>query len=296
MSSASPTPVLSRNWHRLAIPHPPRRARLAPGEVHVWRLDLNVPAGEVSQLNQTLDDGELARAARLLFDADRRRFISAHGFARRLLGSYLGLTPEAIRYEHAPHGKPHLQTTLRATEPPLRFNLSSSDDTALLAVAWDREIGVDVEKIRAERDCMGIAERFFSPWEVAALRRLPDRRRVPAFYRCWTRKEAYVKATGDGMFLPLDSFAVPVDPPHMQPVREEPGAVFPSAGEVGQQRWKMIDVPEIAGFAAAVVVESSRAHSQHSAAEQRDLVAHFLVVRPPDGLRARPLRHAEPPR
>jgi 4'-phosphopantetheinyl transferase len=178
----------------------------------------------------------------------------------------------------------------------LRFNLSSSDDTALLAVAWNREIGVDVEKIRAERDCMGIAERFFSPWEAAALRRLPDQQRVPAFYRCWTRKEAYVKATGEGMFLPLDSFAVPVDQPHMQPVREEPAAVFPSVGEVGQERWTMIDVPEIAGFAAAVVVESGRAHSQHSAAEQRDLVAQFLVVRSPAGQRAQRLRHAEPSR
>jgi 4'-phosphopantetheinyl transferase len=252
--------------------------RLVLGEVHVWRLDLNIPAAVVSQLNRTLDEDERAQVACLLFDADRSHFVAAHGYVRRLLGSCLGLTPEALRYDHDPHGKPRIRIGLRDTKTPLRFNLSSSDDTALLAVSLDREVGVDVEKVRTERDSIGIAERFFSPREAAALRRLADQRQVPAFCRCWTRKEAYVKATGDGMFLPLNSFVVSIDSPYVPLAREKPEAVFSSAGEVSQRRWKMIGLPESAGFTAALVVESDEVHSSHSILKQRDPIARFLVV------------------
>jgi 4'-phosphopantetheinyl transferase len=278
MGSVPPTSVSLRTWCRLAVPCPPRRMRLAPGEVHVWRLDLNVPATQVSELNRTLDDDERARGARLAFDADRSHFISAHSFVRRLLGSYLGLTPEAVRYDRAPRGKPHIRVSPRDTNLPLRFNLSSSDDTALLAVSLNREVGVDIEKIRSERDCIGIAERFFSPRETATLRRLGSQERTPAFYRCWTRKEAYVKATGDGMFLPLNSFVVPVGPPDLPLASERPDPVFSSVGEAGQRRWKMIGVPEIAGFAAALVVESDEVNSA-PVLKQRDPIVRFFLVR-----------------
>ena len=260
--------VPAGTWRRLAVLFPPHRLRLPHCEVHVWRLDLNVPATQVSQLNQTLDDDERARGARLVFYQDRSRFIAAHGFVRRLLGSYLGLTPEAVRYDIAPRGKPQVRAVRRDAVVPLRFNVSSSDDTALLAVSLDREVGVDIEKIRPRRDCLGIAERFFSPRETSALRRLGDQEQTSAFYRCWVQKEAYVKATGQGMFLPLDSFAVPVGPPDLPAVPERPQPVSSSAAEVGLRRWTMIGVPEIAGFAAAVVVESSEVNSAHPVPEQ----------------------------
>jgi len=254
--------------------------RLAPGEVHVWRLDLNVPETQVSELNRTLDDDEQARSARLAFKADRSYFIAAHGLVRHVLSCYLGLMPDAVRYDRAPRGKPRIRTGPRDTHLPLRFNVSSSDDTALLAVSLDREVGVDIEVIRGERDCMGIAERFFSPWETAALRRLGNQERIPAFYRCWARKEAYVKATGDGMFLPLDSFVVPVDPPGPPLTPERPQPVFFSAGGAGRGRWTMIGVPEIAGFATAVLVESGQVDYAHSRPERRQPIARFLAVCP----------------
>ena len=256
MGSAPPTSVPRGTWCHLAVPGPPGRMGLAPGEVHVWRLDLDVPATQVAQLNQTLDDDERARGAYLKFDADRSHFILAHGLVRCLLGSYLGLAPEAVRYDRAPRGKPRIRAGLRDTDLPLRFNVSSSDETALLAVSLDREVGIDVEKIRAERDCIGIAGRFFSPRETATLRRLGGQEQVSAFYRCWTRKEAYVKATGDGMFLPLNSFDVPVDSPDVPLLPGRSHVVFSSGGEADRRRWEMIDIPEIAGYAAALVVES----------------------------------------
>lgn len=280
MGRVPPSSGSLRTWCHLTVPRAPGRIRLAPGEVHVWRLDLNVPQTQVSELNQILDDDEQARSARLTFEADRSYFIAAHGLVRHLLGSYLGLIPDAVRYDRAPRGKPRIRTGPRDTHLPLRFNMSSSDDTALLAVSLDREVGVDIEEIRGKRDCMGIAERFFSPWETATLRRLGNQERIPAFYRCWARKEAYVKATGDGIFLPLDSFVVPVDPPTLPLTPERPQPVFFSAGGVGRGRWTMIGVPEIAGFAAAVVVESDQVNYTYSIPEQRQPIARFLVVCP----------------
>ena len=151
-----------------------------------------------------------------------------------------------VRLARAPRGKPYLAHD----GVDLRFNLSHSEDTALLAVARAREVGIDVEENRPGRDWLGIARRFFSPAEAAVLAELPSSEREAAFYRCWTRKEAYLKACGAGMSMRLDSFEVSLAP-------GEPPALLRSArGADEARRWPLFEVPAGAGFSAALAVES----------------------------------------
>jgi 4'-phosphopantetheinyl transferase len=175
-------------------------------EVHVWGADLDVSPQCLGILRQTLDEAELARAAQFAFERDRRNFVAAHGMLRAVLGRHLAVEPGQIRFSYGPHGKPAL-----ANGPDsgyLRFNMSHSGALALYAVARGLEVGVDVELVREDMDCKQIAERFFSPGEVAAIRAIPEGERHEAFFKCWTRKEACVKAVGEGLSIPLDRFEV----------------------------------------------------------------------------------------
>lgn len=157
--------------------------RLPAGEVHVW----------VARLG-TDDDADLSteereRAARLLFEGDRRRFVAAHVFLRRVLAQYLGCTPDAVPIAPGASGKPQLGSSLR-------FNLAHSDDVAVCALALDREVGIDVERVRPVRDLDALARRVLSKREYAAFRASGDER---AFLTAWTRKEAVLKARGEGL-------------------------------------------------------------------------------------------------
>ena len=157
-----------------------------------------------------LDERELARAGRFRFERDRKRFAFFRAAIRLILGRYVGRPPRELRFAYSPEGKPSLAG--RPADDFLEFNLAHSEDVALLAVGRGRRIGVDLERIRDERDTDEIAERFFSRDEVRALRALaPDQRRK-AFFSCWTRKEAYVKARGDGLSMPLSSFSMSLAP------------------------------------------------------------------------------------
>ena len=216
--------------------------------VHLWLLDLDVPRRLLPALRATLSDEERARADAFLFAPDSLRYAACHGLLRRVLAGYLGVAPAGIAYSVGRHGKPGLDP---AHGSALRFNLSHSLDLGVCAVAVDREVGVDVERIRTDRDHAGLAERWFSPAERAAVRSLPRERRVRAFYDCWTRKEAYVKARGDGLFLALDSFDVTADP-------DQPAALVRSAaGEDEPDRWRMIGFTPVRGFAGALAVEGA---------------------------------------
>lgn len=178
-------------------------AVLHADEIHVWHLSLGMPDLALTQAQATLARDELARAERLRAPHDRRRFIAAHGALRAILAGYYAREPSVLRFASGPRGKPYL-----LDEPSLCFNLSHSGDLALIAIAREREVGIDVEQIRPERASMAIAERFFSPYESGILHALADDERIAAFFRCWTRKESYIKARGDGFGLPLDSFDV----------------------------------------------------------------------------------------
>ena len=209
-------------------------------EIYVWLIQLpdngHVPAGWA----RCLSAEESARAARFYFERDRARFTVAHAALRDILSRYTGENAAAIVIRTAEKGKPYL-----ADHPGLRFNLSHSGSWALVGVARGREVGVDIECIRRERSTGGIAERFFAPAEVWELMETPEDRRVAAFFACWSRKEAYIKARGEGLRIPLTSFEVSLDE----------RAVLRKAED--RERWSMCSLKAPAGYAAALVAEGS---------------------------------------
>jgi len=217
-------------------------------EVHVWRIDRRAWAARRVELAALLDVDERARAARFKFDRLTLNFTIAHGRQRAILGRYLAMDPAALRFRVGAHGKPELD--LAGAAPPLRFNLSHSGDFALLAVTRERRIGVDLEAMtRAIGELEDIAERFFSPAEVAAWRALAPGARRHAFFLCWTRKEAFLKALGDGISCPLDSFEVELRPGVPARLLTLDGA--PAAATV----WRLIDLDLGTDYAGAVCHE-----------------------------------------
>ena len=189
---------------------------LGPGTIHVWSIRLDPPAAQVERLGRFLATDEWARANRFRFEKHRRQYTVGRGALRVLLAAYLRIRPEEVQFVYGPRGKPFLAPSLAAAG--LQFNLSNSDELALVGFVLGPEIGVDVEYLRPMEDCEQIAERFFSESERRVLRGIPFPTKQEAFFNCWTRKEAYLKAVGEGLAAPLDSFDVtlaPGDPPRM---------------------------------------------------------------------------------
>ena len=212
------------------------------GEVHVWRLSLDQPEEVLTRFRGSLDPSELERAQRFYFEGLRRHFVAGRGFLRAVLARYLRASPEALSFSYGAYGKPSL------AQRPLQFNMSHSHGVALLAVSEDKQLGVDVEHIRSDFATEDIARRFFSRAEVEVFDKLAEDERVNAFFRCWTRKEAYIKAIGLGLSQPLDGFDVTLAP-------GEP-AVLVRAGEGDTGRWTFSDINVGAAFAAALAAES----------------------------------------
>lgn len=185
---------------------PPGALTFGSGEVHVWRAALDLPASRLRTLQGILSAEEKERARRFYFRRDRERFVAARGSLRTILAGYLDLDPVQLRFCSNPHGKPALGPEFGGER--LRFNLAHSDGLGLIAVTRGKELGVDLERIRRNLASEMIARRFFSPAEVASLLALPEDLQCEAFFTCWTRKEAYVKARGEGLSIPLDGFTV----------------------------------------------------------------------------------------
>jgi len=221
---------------------PPASLSLATGEVHVWRLELDQPESVLTEFRQTLEADELERASRFRFEKHRRHFVAGRGGLRYVLSRYMDLKAEEFRFSYGAFGKPAL------VGEGLRFNMSHSHDVALFAVAADRELGVDVEHIRADFATEDIARRFFSRVEVATFNGLPQHEQVAAFFRCWSRKEAYIKAIGRGLSEPLDAFDVTLAP-------HETVALLRAEGK-DVSRWEMFDIDAGEGYASALLVEA----------------------------------------
>jgi 4'-phosphopantetheinyl transferase len=211
-------------------------------EAHLWRLDLNAPGGEETALD-ILNDEERARAARFHFERDRQRFIAGRGALRRILAAYLGRSPADLVFTVGPHGKPTVENL------GLEFNLSHSGGWGLLAVTRDRRVGVDVERVRVDFAGEDIARRFFAPAEVEALAGSAPDQYATGFFRCWTRKEAYVKARGDGLSLALDRFEVPLD----QGATHALASCLDDPSECA--RWSLREIVPAPGYLGALVVE-----------------------------------------
>lgn len=221
---------------------PPETPSLETGAVHVWRIALDQANDSIERFRATLEPPELERAGRFHFEKHRRQFIVARGFLRSVVARYLDMPPAALRFSYGAYGKPAL-----ASEHVLRFNLSHSHEVALLAVALDAELGVDVEHIRADFATEDIARRFFSRAEVDAFNTLPPEELVAAFFRCWTRKEAYIKAIGKGLSQELSDFDVTLSP------GVEPALLRARDDDVS--RWVLSDVNVGEGYAGALAVE-----------------------------------------
>lgn len=231
---------------------PPRACRTpGPSEVHVWRMRLDVPEACLSELGQLLSADEHARAERFRFERDRRRYVAGRAFLRRLLGYCLGDEPGGLQFRYGAKGKP---LTVDGA-PHLRFNLSHSRGLAVYAVTSERELGVDIETVRPLIGAENIALRFFSASESAALRRLPESQKIEGFFNCWTRKEAWLKAVGDGLSRPLsdiDVSLVPGEPARILRVHNDPEEAA---------RWSLYAFEAFPGSVGALCVESPRLRS-----------------------------------
>ena len=216
--------------------------------MHVWRLwvpvENNDKPARLERLATCLTPEEQTRARRFHFDADRHRFAWTRGLLRTLLAYYVDTTPDRIQFGAGAKGKLHL-----APGHALRFNVSHSHQWAFLALTRDREVGVDVEHHRPLRhDLFGIADRFFAPAEVATLRALPPEAQEAAFFRIWSRKEAYIKATGEGVSAGLDTFEVSSG--------EEAAVTLRVYGRPEEdQRWVMRSLSAGPDYAAAICIE-----------------------------------------
>lgn len=172
---------------------PPTDLRLQNDEVHVWRSTLDLPTESIECFAKLLSPDEQIRADRFRFAQHRQRFIAGRGILRSLLGRYLKIEPDRVGFLYSEKGKPFL------ADQSLQFNVTHSQGLALYAVALDRPVGVDLEQIRAIADLDSLTQRFFTPSEYAAIAALPVSQQPQAFFRHWACKEAYLKATGDGL-------------------------------------------------------------------------------------------------
>lgn len=231
---------------------PPPDASVSPADVDIWRIGLGPDPALRSSLRSNLSQNERGRAERFVFAEDRDRFIIAHGALRAILGRYLRTHPTDIAFGETNYGKPFLEANCGRDADSLRFNLSHSGDQALCAVTRSREIGVDIEQVREDFDVYEIADRFFSPGEVAALRALPQASLREGFFTCWTRKEAYIKARGEGLSMPLDRFEVSVAP-------GSEARLLSARGEAaGAPEWALRAFDPGEGYVAALAVEGAR--------------------------------------
>ena len=220
-------------------------AGLPLDQVDLWWENIDSHEARIPELWRILNEEERSRAKRFRLEEHQRRFIFRHGMLREILGRYLQMTPGEVRFRNGPGGKP----AVAGEDSMIRFNLSDSGRYALYAVARGREVGVDVEVIRPKSKAPELVNRFFSAKEKAAFQELGADERVSAFFAGWTRKEAYVKATGKGLRFPLDCFDVSLKPGDQNALLEVEGA----PEEVN--RWSLRDIDLGPGFRAALAVE-----------------------------------------
>lgn len=233
----------------LHFPPPP----LTENGVHLWHVQRDSPVWQGIDLGRYLSSDELERAARFRFQQDARRFSTTRGLLRVVLAAYLDVAPEALSFVYGERGKPALAEKYASG---IQFNVSHSHERAMFGIS-KRAIGVDLEWARPDAKVDGIARRFLSETERAAFIDLPPSEKHRAFFDCWTRKEAFIKARGDGLFAQLKEFDVSFRPGE----RAQLLATRPDPSEATQWELSAVDIdPEYAG---AVVVQASQAQTAY---------------------------------
>jgi 4'-phosphopantetheinyl transferase len=228
------------SWPRPTVPLSFPAERVA-----IWCVDLAAPTAEDNGA-KILSADEIARANRFHFERDRLHFVRCRSALRRLLGDYLEIPPADVRFKYLANGKPDVESNQNSRA--LQFNVSHSGELALIAFCARHRIGIDIEKVRQDVDTASLAERFFSMRERESLKSLPVQLRIAGFFACWTRKEAFLKSTGEGLSFPLSDFSVTTHP-------EETGALeeIKGSAEAGKQ-WFLADVAVEDGYRAALAV------------------------------------------
>lgn len=223
-------------------------SQLSIEDVHVWHVNVKPLAGRVHQWVSLLSHAERSRAEAFIQQSDRERFIISHGILRTLLGRYLNIAPADLQFSVIARKKPCLESIY--ADSGLQFNLSHSHEQVLLAFTYHRQVGVDIEYIRSLPDLEQIAARTFSPQENQELKKLKPEERIAAFYRCWTRKEAFVKALGEGLYYPLDRFSVSISSAAQNCLLEIEGHSTEAS------RWTILGLDAASGYAAALAVNN----------------------------------------
>lgn len=234
---------MNKNYSWKAVARP----SLKEGEVHVWQVFLDWPLEEIRKRLANLSSEEKACAQRLVNSLHRCYYIASHAALRSILTLYLS-DPAPLKFRYNKHGKPYL-----INEPSLYFNLSDSHRVALYAITTNVEVGVDIESMRSNIHAKDIAERFFSPNEIAAFRTLPKGQHLEGFYRIWTMKEAYIKVIGRGLSFGLDQFTTNIN---VDAVKMD--GLLTVEGDPNLARWwTLCSISSPPGYMAALAIEGS---------------------------------------
>lgn len=214
----------------------------APGEVHIWRIELDCHASTVASLGAALSSEERQRAARFRSVELQERWTVAHGALRCILASYVRCSPTALAFQEGPHGKP----ALAIPAANILFNLCHTGKLALLAVSGGMPVGIDAEAVRPVAELEDLSRQFFTSGEAEEILALHPDLRLAAFFSCWSRKEAFVKALGGGLSIPLNCFQVSIH-------NHEPARLLWVEGK-DCNKWSLLDISE-PGTAAAIVAQ-----------------------------------------
>jgi len=229
-------------------PSPPKHPELVGDETHVWCARLDELASDLPRFSKLLSESERKRADRFQLERDRDRFVARHGLLRMILGGYLKMDPARLAFAYESRGKPML--CLQDVAPPLQFNMSHSNGVALIAGNRQAAPGVDVERVRFVPEADQIAAKFFSPQECAVLNAIPEEQKMEAFFNCWTRKEAYLKATGEGIADALPRIEVSLTP-------GQPARLSKINGDtLAASRWRLSGLAPAPGFVGALAIKT----------------------------------------
>jgi 4'-phosphopantetheinyl transferase len=239
----------------------PQKLSLSSRNVDVWIAALDAPSNSVKEFMELLSDDEIRKADRFYFDRDKRRFIVCHGLLRTILGRYyLDIEPHRLEFCRGSRGKPYLAENVNDSK--IRFNQSHSNGLVVFAFAKDHQVGIDVEYMRYIADAQRIVEGTFSKTEIAAFNELLDQEKQEAFYNCWTRKEAFLKALGEGLYFPLDEFDVSLAP-------GEPARLLSITGRSNEAlHWSLKSFMPDAAYKAAVAVRCDDCHVMFCGSER----------------------------
>jgi 4'-phosphopantetheinyl transferase len=227
-------------WHI-----PAENMNLAENDIHIWLVSEDNPPLPLKELGEILSNDEQERANRFHFERDKNRYIVGRGILRTLIGKYyLDIEPKRLEFCTASKGKPALKDTFGRRR--LKFNQADSNGMALYAISQTHEIGIDIECIRDISSVQEIVEGSFSKYEIAAFKALPADEKQRAFFNCWTRKEAFIKAIGQGLYFSLDQFDVAFTP------GETPKILSIRGDRAEAAKWSLFDLKPLHGYSAAL--------------------------------------------